>query len=102
MSAPLEWRTLPYEPSQYLVVGTEIAAAFVPGTLSRFVIIETRGYPRKENGRTVAGDVYYRVSDAATVTDDEVREGKRAEVVARFDGVDEALEWCRAEGEVVR
>jgi hypothetical protein len=90
----LEWRSLPYEHSKFFVVGTEIAAAYVSGTLSRFAIIETRGHPRTEDGKSVPGDVYYRVRDAATVRDEQVRAGKRAEVVARFDCCDEAIEWC--------
>ena len=89
----LEWRTLPYDSSKYFVVGTEIAAAYVPGTLSRFAIVETRGYPRL-NG---PGDVYYVVRDAATVSDDDVRSEKRAKIVARFDNYDEAIEWSLAQ-----
>lgn len=89
----LEWRSLPYERSKFLVVGTEIAAAFVPGTLSRFAIVEIRGYPRLDG----PGDVYYAVRDAATVSDDDVRAGKRAKVVNRFADPDAAVEWCLAQ-----
>lgn len=88
----LEWRTLPYDPGKYFVVGTELAAAYVPGTLSRFAIYETRGHPYDGH----AGDVYYAVRDAYTVSDAQVRAGKRAKVVARFDSYDDAANWSLA------
>ena len=90
MSIALSWRTLPYDQRQFFVVGTELAAAYVPGTLSRFAIYETRGYPRKDG----PGDVYYAVRDAHTVSDDGVRENKRPRIVARFDTSDEAVAWA--------
>lgn len=92
-NAMLEWRTLPYKPENYFVAHTELAAAYVPGTLSRFAIYETRDRPRVEDGKHVAGDVYYAVRDAYTVSDAQVREGKRPQVVARFDSYDDAARW---------
>lgn len=87
MSALLSWRSLPYDRSKYLVAGTEIAAAYVPGTRSRFLIVETRGRPVGDR----AGDVYYALRDAAMVSDDEVRAGKRSQVVGWFADPDEAV-----------
>lgn len=93
MSAVLGWRSLSYDPSKYFVMGTEIAAAYVPGTSSRFAVYETRGQPFDGH----AGDVYYTVRDAYTVTDEAVREGARAKVVARFESADEAVIWAQAQ-----
>lgn len=87
----LEWRNLSYDPRQFFVVGTELNAAAVPGTLHRFVIYETRGYPRRDG----PGDVYYAVRDAYTVSEADVRIGKRPKVVARFDTADDAVTWAQ-------
>jgi hypothetical protein len=85
----LSWRSVPYDPRQFFAVGTEIAVASVPGTLSRFAIYETRGYPRGNE----PGDVFYTIRDASTVGDDDVRVGKRPKIVNRFSTPDEAVEW---------
>lgn len=86
----LEWRSLPYDPSKFLVVGTEIAAAYVPGTLSRFAVVETRGHPHDN----YAGDVRYALRDAETVSDADVRAGRRPKMVGWFDTPDEAVEFA--------
>lgn len=89
MSESLFWRSLPYRQQRFFVRGTELSAAIVPGTLSRFAIYETRCHD-------AAGmpDRYYRVRDAETVTDDEIRAGKQARIVGpAFADPDAAVAW---------
>lgn len=85
----LDWRPLNYEPSRFFVKGTEFAAAFVPGTLSRFAIYETRAHDENRQPITV-----YRLRDAATVTLDEVQAGKRPAIVGTFAEPDEAVKYA--------
>lgn len=88
MSAPpLFWRSLPYQPHAFFTKGTELAVAYVPGTLSRFAIYETRGGRDAEGHPTLV----YRLRDAATVSDEQLRAGKRAEIVGIFDEPDQAI-----------
>jgi hypothetical protein len=87
MSAPiLSWRGLPYSRDAFLTKGTELAFAYVPGTLSRFAIYETRG-GRDEHGHPT---LVYRLRDAATVSDADLRAGKRPSVIGTFSEPDEA------------
>jgi hypothetical protein len=87
MSAPiLSWRGLPYSRDAFLTKGTELAFAYVPGTLSRFAIYETRG-GRDEHGYPT---LVYRLRDSATVSDADLRAGKRPSVVGTFSEPDEA------------
>lgn len=69
----LEWRSLvPTTSSSFLVKGTELSCAVVPGTGWRFMLYEVRCYgPDREPDRR------YRLRDAASVCDADVREGKR-------------------------
>lgn len=95
MGALLDWRTVTHSQSdKFMVRGTELSRAIVPGTLSRFQICEVRTYNRIDvfpYGRE------YLVRDAATVTDEQVREGKRPAVVSRHADELAALEWCAAQ-----
>lgn len=92
MVAYLEWRTVTHSQSdKFLVRGTEITNAIVPGTLSRFQICEIRTYDRGDpfpHGRK------YAIRDAATVSDAQVRDGKRPEIVHWAKDELAALEWC--------
>jgi hypothetical protein len=92
MGAALSWRTVTHSQSdRFLVAGTELSKAIVPGTLSRFQLCEIRTYDRGEDfphGRR------YAIRDAATVSDADVREGKRPAIVASFRDELAALEWC--------
>lgn len=90
--ALLSWQPLPYRQDRFFVRGTELAVAIVPGTLSRFAVYETRGAP--DAGQP--GDVFYAVRDAATVSDDDVRNGRRPAIVARFPEPDAAVAWALA------
>lgn len=89
----LDWRSItPSNSHRFLVTGVELNAAYVPGTQSRFMIVETRtraadGFP----------DTVYCVRDALTVSDDDVRNGIRAKVVFRGN-LDAALEFVSHTG----
>ncbi len=88
MSA-LVWRNVtPSNSPKFLVKGTELNAALC-GHNSRYQICEIRcydmdGFP----------DRYYAVRDADTVSDFHVKMGTRPLVVARFDNLDEAIQFC--------
>lgn len=94
MSAPsLSWRSLPYSSGSFFTKGTELAVAIVPGTLSRFAIYETRGGRDAEGHSTLV----YRLRDAATVTLEDVRAGKRPRIVGVFDEPEQAIKAALAE-----
>lgn len=83
---------------KFLVKGHELAQALVvPGY--RFAIIEVRSQEIDENGVRYPG-TRYRVRDAHTVSDADVKAGKRPGVVFDCQGFDEALAWCEQHQEV--
>jgi hypothetical protein len=77
MTANLEWQTLAVPPGHELVKGTEIAMAYVPGTQKRFAVCETRTV---EQDRSLG--MCYRLRDAATVSDADIRSGIRAKIIS--------------------
>lgn len=86
----LNWRTItPAHDPKFLVRGTELSVAIVPGHHSRFQICEIRTYIRLDNGYEC--DREYAIRDADKVSDQDVREGKRPPIVGRFASLDEAL-----------
>jgi hypothetical protein len=90
MVALLQWRSVtPSNHPKFLVKGTELSAAIVPGTLSRFQICEVRTYDADGHA-----DRQCVIRDAATVTDAQMREGKRSAIVKWFPDELAALEWC--------
>ena len=85
----LHWHPLVTSYDQkFLVKGTELSMAIVPGHRSRFAIIEVRCLDADGHS-----DRLYRIRDAETVTDDEVRMRVRPHIVFE-GGFDEALAWC--------
>lgn len=86
----LTWRTIvSSRDPKYTVKGTELACAAVPNTMHRFAVYEVR---------TLEADgglgVKYRIRDAQTVTDSEVRAGVRPRIVFENLLEDECLHWC--------
>lgn len=65
------------------IKGTVLAHAYWPGTHSRFLVedVRTREPHPTRRGETVGGS-RYRLRDAATVSDADIRAGKRSQVVA--------------------
>lgn len=89
----LGWRTVtPSSSPMFLVRGTELSVAIVPGTLSRFQICEVRTLTRSEDGWDY--DREYCLRDAHTVSDQDVRDGRRPAIVHRAATLDEALDWA--------
>lgn len=83
-----EWRNVtPSNHPKFLVKGTELNTK-VCGHLSRYQLCEIRSY--KDDG--FADRIYY-VRDAHTISDFDVRNGKRPDIVARFDNEDDAMKF---------
>lgn len=87
----LDWHSVTSSSdTRFFVKGTVLSRAVVPDTLHRFVVVEIRcqdadGHP----GRL------YGLEDAYTVSDADVRDGKRPKIVARFRDLDAALAEAR-------
>lgn len=100
MSIAWEWHTLcPSSDGRFLVQGTELACAYVPGTRSRLLVYEVRTVTRDAEGPVF--DRRYVMRDADRVTDAEVRDGKRPPVVGTWDTLEEveaAVEKARRVG----
>lgn len=89
-SVSLSWRSVePSHSQRFLVKGTVLAVAYVPGTLSRFLIEEVR--TREADG--FAGTTY-RLRDAEKVSDADVRRGVYSPVVFQGD-----LDACLSEAD---
>lgn len=87
----MEWRTVTgSNHPKFMVKGTELSNAIVPGVLSRFQVCEIRSYDKDGHA-----DRYYAVRDAHTVSDAEVKAGVRPHIVANFTTLDEALKFCQ-------
>lgn len=86
----LYWRSLPYAPHKFMVVGTELSQAIVPNCNSRYAIVEVRRYD--ENRQADRG---YSIRDAATVSDEDIRNGKRPKQIAYFKYEDAAIEFLK-------
>lgn len=90
---PYDWETVTtYRDPRFLVKGVELAFT-VCGAQMRFAICEHRAM-------TAEGEpsVIYRVRDAETVSDAEVKHGLRPKVVARFHTFEEAETFVRMAG----
>ena len=86
----LDWRPLlTSRDRSFVVKGHELAQALIPDTQSRFALVEVRCLDAEGNL-----DVRYRVRDAATVSDDEVRRCVRPKVVFEGD-YDDCLRFAR-------
>lgn len=90
----LNWQTItPSSSPRFLIRGTEMAAALC-GHWNRFQIVETRTYDGQHSGTR------YDVRDAATVSDADVKAGKRPAIVAWFDNPDDAVIFCQGQREI--
>lgn len=89
MTYVLHWTTiLSSSDPKFLVKGHELSQALY-GPNSRFAIIEVRTYDKDR-----FGGVRYRVRDAVTVSDADVRKGKRPAIVHECPTLDQAVAWC--------
>ena len=85
----LKWHSLNYKPQDYFVKGTELTQALA-GSNKRYALIEVRCYDKDCNA-----ELLYRVRDAATVSDEQVKAGVRPKVVFESLDYDEALNYCK-------
>lgn len=86
----LNWRTITPSTSRAAdVKGAELAAAIIPGTLSRFQIIAIRTYDAER-----MPDQVYVIRDADTVTDAQVRDGVRPAIVWRGRNEEDGIAWA--------
>jgi S-adenosylmethionine hydrolase len=90
----LEWRSLSPAPDKVLVRGTELSYAYA-GQQSRFQIVEVRTRVWDEADQRHYPSTTYHVRDAHTVTDAQVRDGKRPEIVYRSDDPAQCEAFCR-------
>lgn len=85
----MNWETLMNSRHpNFLIKGSELAQ-LICGPQMRFAIVETRAM--EADG---SPGVVYRVRDAATVTDAQVRGGKRPAIVATFKTFEDAQAYC--------
>ena len=93
----LDWRTIvPSREPAHMVRGTELEVCFPAGFLSRFAIysVRTVQWIRDRdhwNGGYGEYDVRYRVRDAFTVSDADVKAGVRPKIFGEYATLDDAL-----------
>lgn len=88
MSAALNWRTVTHSQSpKFMVKGTELSNTLA-GDRSRYQICEHRSYDSEG-----FADRQYYVRDAESVSDADVKAGKRPAIVGRFDDLDAAINF---------
>jgi hypothetical protein len=93
MQTKFDWRSLmDSRDPKFLVKGSELSQTIVPHTQSRFAIVETRCI--ESDGQL---GVMYRVRDADTVTDAQIKEGKRPAIVHHTNTFEGAMEWVQGE-----
>lgn len=85
----MNWRPItPSNSPKYMVKGTELNQAIVPGHQSRYALVEVRTYDKEGHA-----DRGYSVRDAATVTDEDVKNGKKPKQIAFFNFEDDAINY---------
>lgn len=76
-----------YECDKFLVKGTELSQALC-GPNKRYALIEVRCYDKDNHA-----DRFYRIRDAATVSDEDVKSGKRPKIVFETEHYNAALKY---------
>lgn len=85
----MDYRSItPSNSPKYMVKGTELNQAIVPGYGCRYALVEVRTY-----GADGHADRGYSIRDAHTVSDAEVIAGKRPKQIAFFNFEDDALAY---------
>lgn len=88
----MNWETVtPSGSRMFMVKGSELSTALVPGYHSRFQVCEHRCYDAK-----LMPDRYYLLRDAHTVTDKEVANKIRSKAIGRYDNLEDAIKACAA------
>jgi len=84
------WKSItPSNSPKYMVMGTELNY-MLAGVNSRYAIVEVRSYDKDRNA-----DRLYIIRDAHTVSDEDIKNGVRPKIVARFNFEDDALKYCQ-------
>lgn len=87
----MDYRSItPSNSPKYMVKGTELNQAIVPGYLSRYAIVEVRTYDADRHA-----DRGYSIRDANTVSDADVKAGKKPKQIAFFNFEDDALNYIK-------
>lgn len=86
MTTALHWRSLQAPSGRREVKGTELAQAIVPGTNSRFAVCEAVALDAEGNR-----GVNYRLRDADTVSDADLRMGRRPKIVGVYETPEDAV-----------
>lgn len=87
----MDWRVItPSSSPKYMVKGTELNQAIVPGYNSRYAIVEIRTYDANWHA-----DRGYSIRDADTISDEDVRNGKKPKQIAFFNFEDDALNFIK-------
>lgn len=90
----LNWKTkTPSTSGQFLVKGAVLSTAKF-GPHGRFLVEEARAYDADGNA-----DREYRVRDASTVSDADIRAGKPSQIVSRTSDYDELLAFVARHSE---
>lgn len=84
------WKPItPSNSPKFMVKGTELNY-MLAGANSRYAIVEVRSYNKDRNA-----DRNYIIRDAHTVSDEDIKNGIRPKIVARFEFEDDALDYCK-------
>lgn len=82
----LNWRAC-YKPHEFLIKGTELSQALC-GQNKRYALIEVRCYNKDGHA-----DRFFRIRDAATVSDENIKNGKRPQIVFETFDYDAAIKY---------
>jgi hypothetical protein len=88
----LKWQSLtPSNSPKFMVKGTELNQAIIPGYNSRYALVEVRTYDVDRQA-----DRGYSIRDAATVSDQDIKDGKRPKQIKFFNHEDDAINFIKS------
>ena len=87
----LNWKSItPSNSPKFMVTGTELNQAIVPGFNGRYAIVEVRRYDEDRHA-----DRGYSIRDAETISDEDIRNGKKPKQIAYFKYEDDAINFIK-------
>lgn len=89
----ITWRSLPYDKSKELVVGTYLSIGFVDGAGHRFGIYERRTRVWDDTDKKHYPSVAYDIRDAESSSNEDIRNCKLPKVVFRSNDPAECERW---------
>ena len=88
----LNWQPLtPSNSPKFMVKGTELNQAVCRLHNSRYAIVEVRTYDVNRQA-----DRGYSIRDAATISDEDIKNGKRPKQIAFFHYEDDAIDFIKS------